>query len=333
MSEKKTIQFNPDFLKFTNNKTRKKQSNNANSADNIKIRSARPKKRDETFKKNSILRMIRKHQQEKYNQMLESFEKPQSKKTVNETTASFQSDFEQSKQFLDKMIEENSFKQSLHNHTLKQPVSIHAYSETRYPLENVSQTISTPHTITEQPVIIQPPKTASNVLQSPQYGCLKNGQLPTYRNWFNRTQKATSNSVLDHATVTNQNAVRANELSQKIEKINVRQDVKKNRKKPKQKRIIRRTFKIGKSKVIPKVSVLISNRSIRNKVSTDGQLLKQKPIEEIKKYLIKHGLIRVGTTAPNDVLRKMYECSVMMCGEVQNHNPDNLLYNFLNSDV
>jgi hypothetical protein len=330
MSEKRTIQFNPDFLKFTNNKTRKKQPNNTNP-DNIKIRSTRPKKRDETFKKNSILRMIRKHQQEKYNQMLESFEKPQSKKTVNETTASFQSDFEQSKQFLDKMIEENSFKQSLHNHTLKQPASIHSYLENQYPLENISQTISTPHTIPGQSVFIQPPKIASNVLHNPQYGCLKNGQLPTYRNWFNRTQKATTNTVL--TGTTNQHAVRANELSQKMEKINLRQDVKKNRKRPKQKRIVRRTFKIGKSKVIPKISVLISNRSIRNKVSTDGQLLKQKPIEEIKKYLIKHGLIRVGTTAPNDVLRKMYECSVMMCGEVQNHNPDNLLYNFLNSDV
>jgi hypothetical protein len=76
----------------------------------------------------------------------------------------------------------------------------------------------------------------------------------------------------------------------------------------------------------------VSNRTIRNKVSTESQLLKQKPIEEIKRYLIKRGLIRVGTTAPNDVIRKMYECSVMMCGEVQNHNPDNLLYNFLNND-
>jgi hypothetical protein len=329
MSEKKTIQFNPDFLKFTNNKTRKAQPNNTNT-DNIKIRSTRPKKRDETFKKNSILRMIRKHQQEKYNQMLESFEKPQSKKTVNEMTSSFQSDFEQSKQFLDKMVEENSFKQSLHNHTLKQPVSTNSYSENRYPLENVSQTISS-QSIPEQPVFIKPPQLASTTSHNPQYGCLKNGQLPTYKNWFNRTQKATTNTVL--TGTTNQHAVRANELSQKMEKINLRQDVKKNRKRPKQKRIVRRTFKIGKSKVIPKVSVLISNRSIRNKVSTDGQLLKQKPIEEIKKYLIKHGLIRVGTTAPNDVLRKMYECSVMMCGEVQNHNPDNLLYNFLNSDA
>jgi hypothetical protein len=183
----------------------------------------------------------------------------------------------------------------------------------------------------EQPVIIQPPKIASNVLQNPQYGCLKNGQLPTYRNWFNRTQKATTNTVFGGGT-TNQHAVRANELSQKMEKINLRQDVKKNRKRPKQKRIVRRTFKIGKSKVIPKISVLISNRTIRNKVSTEGQLLKQKPLEEIKKYLIKRGLIRVGTTAPNDVIRKMYECSVMMCGEVQNHNPDNLLYNFFNND-
>lgn len=329
MSEKKTIQFNPDFLKFTNNKTRKKQPNNANT-DNIKIRSTRPKKRDETFKKNSILRMIRKHQQEKYNQMLESFEKPHQKKNVTENNSTFQSDFEQSKQFLDKMIEENSFKQSLHNHTLKQPPSFNAYSENKYPLENVSQTISTPHSIPEQPIFINPPRVPSNVLQNPQYGCLKNGQLPTYRNWFNRTQKSTTNTVL--GGTINQHAVRANELNQKMEKINLRQDVKKNRKRPKQKRIIRRTFKIGKSKVIPKVSVLISNRSIRNKVSTDGQLLKQKSIEEIKKYLIKHGLIRVGTTAPNDVLRKMYECSLMMCGEVQNHNPDNLLYNFLNSD-
>ena len=32
----------------------------------------------------------------------------------------------------------------------------------------------------------------------------------------------------------------------------------------------------------------------------------------------------------NAVLRKMYESAVMICGEVQNHNPDNLLYNYLN---
>ena len=37
------------------------------------------------------------------------------------------------------------------------------------------------------------------------------------------------------------------------------------------------------------------------------QDIKMKSIEEMKRYLIKQGFIRVGTSAPNDVIRKMYE--------------------------
>jgi hypothetical protein len=94
---------------------------------------------------------------------------------------------------------------------------------------------------------------------------------------------------------------------------------------------VKRTYNIGKSKVLPKVSVLVSNRTLRNNVSTQSQNLKQVPIDEVKKYLMKRGFIKVGSSSPNDVLRKMYESAVLICGEVQNHNPDNLLYNFLNS--
>jgi len=110
------------------------------------------------------------------------------------------------------------------------------------------------------------------------------------------------------------------------------EEVKKNNKpkKLKRKKTIRRTYKVGKSKIHPKVSVLISNKTIRNNISTRSQLLKQTPIEDVKKHLIKHGLIKIGTIAPNDVLRKMYESSILMCGELTNHNPDNLLYNFMN---
>ena len=46
---------------------------------------------------------------------------------------------------------------------------------------------------------------------------------------------------------------------------------------------------------------------------------------------MKRGFIKVGSTAPNDVLRKMYESATLICGEIQNHNPDNLLYNFMNA--
>jgi hypothetical protein len=98
----------------------------------------------------------------------------------------------------------------------------------------------------------------------------------------------------------------------------------------KRKKTMKRTFYIGKSKVFPKVGVLVSNKTIRKNVATKAQLLKQVPMEEIKKFLIKKGFIKIGTTAPNDVLRKIYESAIMMGGEIQNYNSENLLFNYLN---
>jgi hypothetical protein len=338
MSEKKTIQFNPDFLKFSNNKTRKNRPDNSASSNGIRLK--KPKKKDETFKKTSILKMIRKHQQEKYNKMLESFE---NKKPISipDAATAFKSEFEDSKQFMDKLLEDSALRKNVHNSTVRRHNPSSSSSTSLLydlPLENI---LEIPNSFNEEPQvkINYPPITEK--LNQPAYGCLKNGSLPTYKQWLNSTQKNRANdyektnidlSNINSTTPIERNSLllRASEMKQRMDKMNLRP---RGKGKQKQKRIIRRTFKTGKSTVIPKVAVLISNRTIRNKVSTDGQLLKQKPIEEIKKYLIKRGLIRVGTTAPNDVLRKMYECSVMMCGEVQNHNPDNLLYNFLNSDA
>jgi hypothetical protein len=96
-----------------------------------------------------------------------------------------------------------------------------------------------------------------------------------------------------------------------------------------QRRTSRRTFKIGKSKTRPKVGVLISNRTIRKNIATNALLLKQVPMTEIRRYLVKHNLITVGSNAPDYVLRKMYETSNTVCGEVFNHNNENLLHNFL----
>ena len=62
------------------------------------------------------------------------------------------------------------------------------------------------------------------------------------------------------------------------------------------------------------------------------QQLKLTPITEVKRYLIKNGFIKVGSTTPNDVLRKMFESALMLCGEVKNHNSENLLFNYMNSE-
>jgi len=97
----------------------------------------------------------------------------------------------------------------------------------------------------------------------------------------------------------------------------------------KQKRIVRRTYKVGRSAIHQKIGVLVSNRTVRNNCMNTAQGLKQTPIDDVKRYLVKRGFIRVGSSAPNDVLRKMYETAKMMCGEIDNHNPENLLYNYI----
>jgi hypothetical protein len=98
----------------------------------------------------------------------------------------------------------------------------------------------------------------------------------------------------------------------------------------KRKKIYKRTYRVGKNKQKPNISVLISNKTIRNRVSTEAQLLKQTPMNEVRKFLIKKGFIKIGTNTPNDVLRKIFETVSMICGEIQNHNSDNLLFNFIN---
>ena len=176
------------------------------------------------------------------------------------------------------------------------------------------------------PPIIQPqPPFVQLPFIQPDYGCLKGGSLPLYKNWKNQTQK--NNMVPPPIRISDlSNPAAINHIKQKMSEIKTPKPRPK-----KQKRTVRRTYRIGRSKVFPKVSVLVSNRTIRNNITTKTQLLKQTPIGEVKKFLIKNGFIKIGSIAPNDVLRKMYESATLMCGEVVNHNPEYLLYNFMNA--
>jgi hypothetical protein len=376
MSEKRTITINPDFLKFSSGGTRKKPPKT--EGNKIKVKNDAPKKRDNTLKKKSILRMIRQHQEDKYKKLFEN-KKPAVTNMKNKISdiSEFESDFERSKNYLLELAETTKATESQMNKTLKQYPNQQPESLLFSPGVDVLETVSMdfPDIINSPPVSISPPR--SNPI-APTYGCLKNGSLPTYRNYL-KTQKnqpiihnnnnevirihnpvnqvnlpALSNTsqigmgVPISSNNNNMNALAQNKIQEKISENIKRMNenaqvmaklkvIKQNKynKIAKQKKTIRRTYKAGKSKVLPKVSVLVSNRTMRNNITTKSQLLKQDSIEDVKKYLIKRGFIKIGSTAPNDVLRKMYETAVLICGEVQNHNPDNLLYNFLNdtSDV
>ncbi|NDH69280.1 MAG: hypothetical protein EBY22_15545 [Gammaproteobacteria bacterium] len=169
--------------------------------------------------------------------------------------------------------------------------------------------------------------------KQPEYGCLKNGNLPTLRSLHNRTMK---NSVqAQQANPINPVVGSLKSHEEKMEIMRKLHQQKKDAEKPKPqivqrkvKKLLRRTFNVGKDKYRPKVGVLLPNRTIRNNVTNKSFMIKQKPIGEIRKFLIQQGFIKVGSTAPTDVLRKIYESVAMIDGDVKNHNPDNLLYNF-----
>lgn len=333
MSEKK-INVDMNLFNFSN-KSRKKR--NTEKKDGIKIKAPAERKKNETLKKRSILKMIRQHQEDRYKKLFD--DKKDNKVANSVDTTNFNKEFKEAHNYLQSLTEK---KKQENNTTVRNHIpntQSLLFQPSLDPLKNSIAEVA--NIITHNsPINIQP--AIQNIV--PNYGCLKGGQLPTYRTMMNQTRKQPiMNTVQPYQQQQpsiiggshpdqqkiNDSMKRVNEMKETAAKL---QQLKVNLKprKMKRKRTLRRTYKVGKSKNAPKVSVLVSNKTIRNNTSTKSQLLKQVPIDEIKRFLAKRGLIKVGSITPNDVLRKMYESTIMMCGEIYNHNPENLMYNFFN---
>lgn len=105
-----------------------------------------------------------------------------------------------------------------------------------------------------------------------------------------------------------------------------------NKEKDKPKKYLKKTTKqkytLGKSNNLRRVSVLIKNRQTRKNVIDAQKEIKKTDITDVRKYLRQHGMIKVGSTCPSDILRKTFE-SAILTGEVNNTNKETLLHNFL----
>jgi hypothetical protein len=83
---------------------------------------------------------------------------------------------------------------------------------------------------------------------------------------------------------------------------------------------------LGKHK--GKISVLVKNYETRRKIERECAILKEKPIGVVKDFLRERGFIKMGSSAPDHILRQMYE-SCFLSGDVNNLNGENLIHNYL----
>jgi hypothetical protein len=96
----------------------------------------------------------------------------------------------------------------------------------------------------------------------------------------------------------------------------------------------KRTFTLGKSDTLRNVAVLIKNKQTRKNLINTQKELKKTDITDVRKYLRQRGIVNIGSTCPPDILRKMFESS-LMAGEITNTNVDinTLINNFVTQDV
>lgn len=192
------------------------------------------------------------------------------------------------------------------------------------------------------------------------YGILKGGKKPTFRNW-NKTQKnlepigagMPENSHIqklkDLQLKLNAKTPQPPPLPEQSEPILLPQvkvqppksplmlsGGKSNNKstalgKKLLKRTIRRKYTLGKSKLKKSVSILLKDRETRKNVLIAHRALKTVPLSDISVYLKKQNLIKIGSAAPADVVRQIYE-SALLAGEITNVNKDVLLHNFIKGE-
>jgi hypothetical protein len=152
--------------------------------------------------------------------------------------------------------------------------------------------------------LAEPIETCPVINPDKPYGVLKNGTKPTFKEWTLNNKDPPVENVPLPENVSLTEPVTLAQPAHIIKKI-----------------------KVGKNKRTRSVDVLIENIHTRKLNKEKFQLLKKTNITTIKNYLKNRQFIKIGSNAPNSLIRYMYE-NIKECGDVVNENKSNLIHNF-----
>ena len=346
----KKISVNPEYLKISKKSQKKDKKKKSTPTQNLN--SAKPNKI-----KKDLIRRIKEHnirQKEK--------EKLKRMKYKEDEDNKFKNEFEETLKYLEHIKKKNKErKQKRKNKTMKNknhPQTSHHNGQNNNTQQQYQPTHQQyqPRQQQYQPRQQQYPHTHINTDQNtystmntmnysqigirnhPPYGILKNGKKPTFRSYHktlknkNRFEASNlnlpANTPIVHTEIENdflQNMNIQSERQQKLERIKNKHKKNKKRKHKIYTKRLRRKITLGKKD--RKVGVLIKNNKTRKKIKDEHKILKKKEIGEIKDYLKKHNLIKIGTSAPENILRELYE-NAYLAGDIQNKNKQILLHNW-----
>jgi hypothetical protein len=342
---KKMIHLDPKFMSIS-----KKQKN------------GKTQKKKESLRKSKITNTgaLRKQLLTKIKDFQKKTEETPNKSSdnTNASVDNFEKEFDKSLSFLQNLSssKKKSTKKKHHQNTSQHKSTL----STSIPEVKIAMEL--PKEMMETPTLRLPQsRTTLKNTGGPAYGCLKNGSLPTYREFIRGRPTEGKQQVMQKPRV--ELNIREKTLEQV--KNNFKHNIVKNTKtftdmkavgavvapsaaapiaaapsavemegggssgQKTQHRIKTTKYKLGKNKTSKVMSILIKNSDTRKRVSAECSRLKKKSILEVKNYLRKRNLLKTGSDAPPDVLRSMYENAVLT-GEVSNDANDTLVHNFYN---
>lgn len=305
--EQKTISINPNLFSFNNSKSKK------TSRKELPLKIQKP-----TNLKRELIKKIRTYQNKTRKNKKYSFDDR------------FNSEFRDSIEYLRNVMDEknindqNSVPQTSPSPTSTQSQSISQSSNIVTPNVSPIQNVPALQPINTVPSMetLQPLQNKDIIKDDLPWGILKNGSKPTYRNWIrNQTlkQKKQEDPILTDNYLAQQNNIE--EL--KIEKREPRKIKKK---------ITKKKYLCGKSKTKKQIGVIIKGIESKNKVLNEHCGLKKESIQNVKNYLYKKSFIKVGTTAPDKILRDMYE-SLILTGDIHNKNSHIMIHNYMSENT